>query len=290
MPRYLTPLRYRALGTGVDLSSKTDAELAAHLDAASALVNAWCAAPDGHDFRGGTITGEKHRWEIGNVYKSGTQRIWPFHKPVKSVSALEIQVTNTQQITFSGGNLYLNEYDGYVEPIALGVTTAGMFGWAILPNVGMATPVGVVDYAYGWEFQATDEELFPYSGQLMAGNQFWDQSQTVTIKKNGLVQTSGFTIDYEEGTVTVSGGALPSDTWTATYSYPLPPGIARATGFVMDDLHGQSAIAAAGMIGLSGIKVEEVELRQSSRVNFAVQPINAAAATLLAPYRYVSIA
>jgi len=290
MLRYLTPLRYRSQGTGVDLSAKTDTELAAHIDAASALVNTWCAVPDGHSFRGGTITGEKHRWEIGNVYKSGTQRIWPFHKPVKSVSALEIQVTNTQKITFSGGNLYLNEYDGYVEPIALGVTTAGMFGWAILPNVGMATPVGVVDYTYGRSLQATDEELYTYSGQLLAGNQFWETGQPVTIKKNGTIQTTGFTLDYEEGTVTVSGGALPSDIWTATYTYPLPPGIARATGLVVGDLLGQSAIAAAGLIGLSGIKVEEVELRQSARVSFAVQPINAAAATLLAPYRYVSIA
>lgn len=289
--RYLTAKRYRKLGLGVDLSAKTDAELTSLIDVASQMVNTFCAAPRGHDFRGGSITNEPHLWDTGNVYKPGSGRVWPFHEPIKSVSAVQIEVTNQQYINFGADSLYINEGDGYVEPIALAVTTAGVFGLSVIPNIGLRQPVARVDYTYGWVFQSTDEELTYSGGTLDAGNQFWFTDEDVVIKANGTELTAGadYTVDYTEGEVTVSNYDS-ATSYTASYFYPLPEAIARASSLILNDVVGQTSIAAAGLLGLSGIKVEEVELRQSGKVNFNVNPVNMAAQYLLAPYRYISIA
>ena len=67
---YLTPNRYRSLGTGVDLTSKSDADLRAILTQAATLTGVTVNAPTGYSFLGGTITNEEHIWETGNKYKA----------------------------------------------------------------------------------------------------------------------------------------------------------------------------------------------------------------------------
>lgn len=291
MVAYLTPTRYRSMGLGVDLSGKTDAELTTQLSIASEMVNRYCAAPYGHDFRGGSVTSEKHRWNPGNVYRHGTTRVYPFHRPIKDATSLVIDVTNSQYITISGDYLYVNEVENWVEPVSLAMTTAGVFGFAIIPNVGLRIPVAKLTYTYGWQLQSNDEELTVYSGSILASqNQFWFTEEEVILKKNGtpLSAATEYSVNYTEGMVTVSNYD-PTATYAATYMYKLPPAIPNATALVTNDLLGQSSIAAAGMLGLSGIKVEEVELRQSSTISFYAQPVNAAAKALLEPFVYRSI-
>ena len=291
MVAYLTPKKYREMGLGVDLTGKTDAELTALLAAGSEMVNRYCAAPRDHDFKGGTVTDEKHRWLPGNVYRHGTVRVYPFHKPIKSVSGLRIDVTNTQYINLTGSELYANEVENWIEPVSLAMTTAGVFGFSILPNVGLRQPVAKLSYTYGWMFDVADEELTSYSGNILASqNQFWLTEEEVALKADGVTLTANvdYSVDYTEGLVTVSSYD-PSAVYEASYTHPLPQAIPMATALITNDLVGQSAIAAAGMLGLSGIKVEEVELRQSSKINFYVTPVNSAAAALLDAYVYRSI-
>jgi hypothetical protein len=275
------------MGLGVDLSGKTDAELTNQLAIATEMVNRYCAAPYNHDFRGGTVSAEKHRWNPGNVYRHGTTRVYPYHKPVKTVTSLVIDVTNTQYITLDAEDLYVNEVEGWVEPVALAMTTAGVFGFSILPNVGLRIPIGKLSYTYGWTFDVEDEQLTPYSGGILASqNQFWITDEEVVLKQNGSEMTAGtYTVDYTEGQATVSSYDSTA-VYTASYSYPLPSAIANATALVANDILGQAAIAGAGLLGLSGLRVEEVEIRQSAKINFYANPVNAAAATLLDPFVY----
>lgn len=287
MARYLTPPRFRTLGFGADLSGTSDAALEAQIGSASEIVNTYCNVNPGYDFRGGSVTNEAHTWELGNVYKPGSTRVYPYHHPIKSASRLSIKVTDTQSVTMSGTALYVHPVEGYVEPISLAVTTAGIFGLSIIPNIGLRVPVAYVDYAYGWSFSVTDEPLATYSGQvLQAQNQFWDSGETVTIKKNG-VEVLAPVINYTEGTATVSGYDS-SAQYTATYVHKIPFAVARATAIILSDLIGYSNINASGLSGLSGIRVEEIELRQSAKAGFIAVPISPAAQQLLNPYRNMS--
>lgn len=285
MTVYVTPSRFRTLGTGIDLSGKTDTELSAILQAASDAVNAAVNAPDGYSFLGGTVTDEEHQWRFAasRIPKRTDGRIWPYFRPVLSVSSFRINATQNQYISFTDEQLFVQSDLGYVEPVA-GPATTALF--TAIPPWVLTSPVGYLTYAYGFQQSVTDELLATQSGgSLRAGHQFWFTDEEIILKKNGVVVAAGdYEVDHDEGVVTPD---TPDDTatWKASYSYKLPPGIAAATALVATDMVGASAIAAAGMLGLSGIKVEEVELRQSSKVNFYVTPVNAAAEVYLRRYR-----
>lgn len=154
-----------------------------------------------------------------------------------------------------------------------------------MPPWLLTSPVAYVDYSYGFEFDVADEPMASYSGYLAAENQFWYSEEDVVLKKNGVeVDTADYTVDYTEGTVTPDSSWTDDDEFLVSYSHRLPSDVQSAVQLIATDLLGQTAIAAAGLIGLSAIKVEEVELRQSSKVNFAVTPVNPAAQAYMGPY------
>jgi hypothetical protein len=288
MPNYLTPKRYRSLGTGASLTGKTDSELSAHIAGASALVNAYCAAPAGHDFRGGSITDEAHAWDPGTVKTVGSFRVWPYHRPIKTVVSMEIEVTNNQRISFvNPDSLYVEPSMGYVEPVDLALTSFGVFGYGVLPNIGLKTPVAKLAYTYGWSFEA-EEHIATASGtsELQAENQFWTDDDVVVVK-NGLTLSSGYTLDRYEGTVALDTPADEGDEFVVSYVHTLPTAIAHATGILVTEMLGASSIAKAGLYGLSGIRVKEVELRQS-KASFLGTGMSPLASAFLDPYVYRS--
>jgi len=289
MPNYLTPKRFRTLGSGAPLTGKTDAELSTHIAAASALVNAYCAAPAGHDFRGGSVTGETHAWDPGTVKTVGSFRVWPYHRPIQTVVSMEIEVTNNQRISFvNPDSLYVEPSMGYVEPVDLALTSFGVFGYGVLPNIGLKVPVAKLAYTYGWTFEA-EEHIATASGtsELQAENQFWTDDDVVVVK-NGLTLPSGnYTLDRYEGTVTLSTPAAEGDEFVINYVHKLPTAIARATGVLVTEMIGAGSIAKAGLSGLSGIRVKEVELRQS-KASFIGTGMSPLAAAFLDPYVYRS--
>lgn len=290
MPRYLTAQGFRTIGTGVDLSSTTDPVIEQHIATASALVNVACAAPPGHDFRGGTVTGERHAWDIGNKYRPGSNRVYPFHRPISAVDELRIYISNTPSVTLNDQKLFVEPIEGYVEPVSLVVTTIGAIPVGSLPLIGLRVPVAQIDYTYGWDFTATDELLTTVSGSELRGtNQFWFTDEDVVLKKNNVIVDPGdYTINYIEGTITPDVFDTTAR-YTATYHYPLPDAIPQATAIICADLIGYTNINASGLSGLSGIRVEEIELRQSSRAGFIATPISPAAQALLAPYKYTTL-
>lgn len=290
MPQYITPDRYRNMALGVDLSAKTDFDLVALAQSASAEINRYCAAPRNHDFRGGTITAEEHLWNVGNAMKRPSGRLWPIHgmgvMPITSCSQIDIYTTKTNYIRFTPANIFVNGRLGYVEPVAAPITTA-LF--TSIPPWLLTSPVAYIDYTYGWEFGVTDELIVSEGGRVYhLGNQFI-VADSVTIEVDGVPNTN-FTVDLVEGTITFTSIQDARSQVLASYKHKLPSDIPLATALVMTDMLGYSNINASGLTGLSGIRVEEIELRQSSKVGFAVYDMHPAARPLLNSYTYVSFA
>lgn len=278
----MTPSRYRAIGTGVDTSEISDAQLQAYLNSASIAVNAAVHAPSGYSFHGGTVTDEEHQWDTGNNYRRPSGRVWPYMRPLISVDSIRINPTKQQYVTFDATQVFVQTALGYAEPVAAPITTA-LF--TSIPPWLLTSPVAYITYNYGFHEVVEDEQMASISGgDLLANNQFWFTDEEVELKKNGVVvDPADYEIDYVEGVITPD--VAPADeVYQVSYHHHLPPGIALATATIATDMLGARAIAGAGMLGLSAIKVEEVELRQSSKINFAVTPVSQAAQLYLGPY------
>lgn len=265
---YLTPQRFREMGFGIDVSELDDAELMSLAHQAKAVVDAYCNVPrlpQVHDLRGGTITGEQHTWRMPVAANDvGQRRMYLLHKPLTSISQFRIYVTNTQYVEIAPTELLINQIEGYFEVVSLVITAqTGLYGALIIPNVGLATPVAKINYTYGREYEVANEELLCTDGQTWrAQNQWWfsDTDRAPVIKKNGVVQTTGFTIDYDEGSVVFDVNLMASDRVTASYHHKLAPEVQYGAGHIMAYLHGQAELHARGMAHLSSLKVAEVSM------------------------------
>ena len=271
---YLTPARFREMGFGIDISELDNAELLALERAATTAANLYCNVPripQMHDFRGGTITNERHVWRYPvTPFEIGQRRFYPFHWPILEVQQFRIYVTNTQYVDIRPTELMVNNTDRYFEVVSLALTSTGLFNALIIPNVGLATPVASSSYTYGWDFVETDETLANTDGQTYrAQNQFWlsgtdlyGVDRTPVIKKNGSVVSSGFTIDMVEGTVVFDAQLVATDVVTATYHYPLPPDIQFGVGHIMAWLHAEAEMHQRGMAHLNALSIGEVKMQR----------------------------
>ena len=262
---YLTPDRFREMGFGIDVSELSDTELTSLAYQATAVANAYCNVPripQQHDFRGGTITNEEHAWRIPvHTTDIGQRRFYPFHWPIVSVEQFRIYVTNTQYVEIGSSELFVNNSERYLEVVSLAITSVGLFGALIIPNIGLATPVARCNYTYGWDLTSTEESLSTTDGQTWrAQNQFWHSTPAPAVKKNGVAQSTGFTIDYTEGMVVFDTNLTATDTVTATYHHKLPQEIQYGTGHIMAHLHGQAELHSRGMAHLRRLRIAEVEM------------------------------
>jgi hypothetical protein len=295
---YMTPARLRSIGSGIDLVGISDLALRSLCDEASAMVDTYCNVPllpQRHSFLGGTITNEKHNWDIGTDQQYGTRRFWPWHTPIKDVLAFRIDVTNSQHVdivtetdSVSRQSMYVNESSGYVEVVALAVTSIGVFGSGLVPNLGLARPVGVMKYTYGYDFDEVDEPLMvevlddieaTTSDSVMpdtyrAQNQFWDLTVTPVVKIDGVTKTptSDYTFNSIEGTVklvTPTAGLV-----TLTYRHNLPGAVAAATGETIVYLLGQRELASKGMEPLEEVHLGELSVRKPRPLRGVQMPGN----------------
>ena len=269
---YLTPQRFREMGFGIDISELDDTELVSLIAQASAVVDSYCNVPripQKHDFRGGTITGEQHRWRYPqSPFEIGQRKYYPFHWPILEIQQFRIYVTNTQYVEIAPSAMLINNSERYWEIVSLALTGVGLFNALIIPNVGLADPIAKSTYTYGWDFTVEDDELTCSDGQTWrAQNQYWftDTNRAPVIKKNGTVVTSGYTVDATEGTVVFTDNLLATDSATATYHHKLPSDIQYGTGHIVAHLHGEAELHARGMAHLTMIKVAEVTMERDLR-------------------------
>lgn len=293
---YVTPERYRTMGFGVDLSEIEDFELRAILHAASAAVDSYCNVPllpQKHDFRGGTITDEQHQWRIGNDNGSefGQRRFYFFHRPLQTVTDFRIMVTGGQYVVIPTSELFLNPIEGWAEVVSLAVTSIGIFGSGLLPNVGLARPIARASYTYGWEFSVVGEQLDATDGKLFRAQNQWWKTDTATIYKNGVDVTATVTLDLDEGTATFTDQPTVDDVITADYTHKLPHDIQHAVGIIATQFLNERDLTAAGLGRIEAMTIEELSIRRSlpQRSQLAIKVIPDQAALLLAGYVFRAV-
>jgi hypothetical protein len=304
MKPYLTPAKFRTMGYGVDLSDVTDATLATQCQRAHSMVEAHCLVPrlpngQNHDFRGGSIVGEQHTWRYpASAVDIGQRKAWPFNWPILAMEKFIIKVTNTQYVEIDPSELFVNQTQKYVEVVSLAITSHGLFNALVVPNIGLATPVVVLDYTYGRQFDETDEVLYFSDGKTWrAAHQWWKTDPAPVVKKDGtiLTLTDDYTIDADEGTVILDEDANDDNVITVSYSHTLPSEIRDAMGEIMAHLHATAEAHERGIAHLRKVTVEEVSLeRQRAPMNPGNVPADLnvlvpSAAALLASYRFDNI-
>jgi len=295
MPSYLTPRRYHSMGQGVDLTGIEDQDLASQLQIASGLANQFCNVALDHDFKGGTVTDEEHEWNLGNYMWPGSGFVWPRRKPLTTLTEFRLYVTNLQYLEIDPSKVHYHSNENKLEPL-FAESSIGIWAATQVPIAGFQQPQAHISYTYGYSFTAVDEQMFPDGGKWWrAPDQFWDSTVEPVVKVNGVAVLIGnLTIDYNEGTVAIEDDVLQEldisaeevNSVFASYTYRLPTAIANAVAIITTSLLGARAIKEKGLAGLSGMKVEEVEIRQSRDAQLARDDIPGLAQRLLTPYRY----
>jgi len=293
---YVTPDRYRSMGFGVDLDGVEESDLRSILRAASAAVESYCNVPllpQKHDFRGGTITAEQHQWRMGNDTGSemGQRRFYFFHRPVQTVTDFKILVTSGQYVDIPASELFLNPIEGWAEVVSLAVTSIGIFGSGLLPNVGLARPIARASYTYGWQFEVTGEQLDATDGLTFRGQNQWWVTDSVTIYQNGTDVTDDVTLDLTEGTATFTDQPETADIITADYTHKLPFDIAQATGIIATAMLNERDLVASGLGRIEALQLEEISVRRSlpQRSQLQLKQIPEEAALLLGGYTYRAV-
>lgn len=295
---YLTPRRLRNMSLGVNLSGKSNAEIAEKIREATTAVDAFCnvpTVPTPHSFKGGSVVDERHGW--GRVNRN--HRIYPFHQPIREVTNFRILATENQYIDFpSAADYYINPTSGYIEIINFALSQVGIWGQANIPSFGLIDPVALISYSYGRLIPVVDEPVYAIdttSGDeesgtdYMAPDGFWAEDEDVTVKVDGSPVGTGFTIDRAGGFVafdTSPGGEV-----TLSYAYSIPREVQRATGLGTVAFLGEAALAASGMTGIESLKAEELELRRIGSRSGAEKGVSlpAAAQGLLSGYTFWTV-
>ncbi len=288
---YMTPRRFRAAGLGVDLSGKSDAELLTLLEIASTKVESHCQVPDDHSFFGGTILAEQRVWHTGNTHAQGQRRVWPLHRPIKSVTSLQIDVTNGQYVSFDPSSLYIDRHLDVIEVTSLQLTPASVFTTGLAPYIAIQSPRSVLSYTYGWDLVANEvisvtESTAPgYEFDL--NNQFLT-AETVTVVQDEttLAETTDYELDRYEGVLTILESVPRGSKIFVEYTYPVPRNIAQATAIVAVDLINWTGQAEIGLGGIAAVKLNEMSVSSSRANGFDKIPVNEAAASLLSKFVY----
>jgi hypothetical protein len=292
---YMTPERFRTFGTGIDLTDISDMELRTHLNVASSLVDSFCNVPllpTRYDFRGGEVTREERRWRLADGRGSdwGSRRFYPGFYPVKEISEFRIWVTDAQYVAISPSDLVINNASGWVEVVSLAVSQVGIFGYGLLPVIGLNEPIVRMSYTYGYQFTSTNETLEPTDArEYRAQNQFWEAG--AEVKVNGAAPGGSYDINETEGTVVFADQLADSDVVTATYTYGLPASIAQATAITAASSISEQDLTAKGMNRLEALQVEEVTLRRTvpQRASAQKSEIPPLAAALLEPFVFRTV-
>jgi hypothetical protein len=294
---YLTPEKYRTMGFGIDLDGIENVELASTLARAQSIAEGYCTVPripHPHSFLGGVITPEhpeEHRWRIPeNDFEQPTRRIYPYHWPFKSVEQCRIYVTNTQYINIPPTELFVNNTERYLEVISLLLTGYGLFG-LILPTMGLYQPVSRTAYTYGWHFDVEGEVLYPTDARTYrAQNQHWI-ANSAKVYLSGVVQATGFTVNYTEGTVVFDNPPGLGIEVAVDYQHKLPSEIRDGISLIATHLLGEREQQARGMTGVKKLAVAEVQITNAddklTKENLAY--IEPEAAWLLDGYKFITV-
>jgi len=182
---YLTAAELAALQPLLPLTALTEDNKADMCSMASRAIDGYV----GRAFGARAYDAERHDW------LHASRRVYPLKMPVIEVARLRIYISNTQYVTISPADVFINNADGYLEIASLVLTTSLA---PALVSLGLTTPVAEVCYAAGYgawedstgtvdealdaietEFDISDDELFSV-GDIIRVDDEWVQVATVT--------------------------------------------------------------------------------------------------------------
>lgn len=275
MQPYLTPERFRTMRTGAKVTGLTDLELREVITDASAIVDAYCNVPllpKPHSFRGGEALLEQHTWLYpASHFDPGQRRIYPFHRPIKEISAFTLMVAPGATAAIPLDSLVVNQSEGWVEVTSLAIASnSGLFGvvgW-VLPIGGMANPLALISYTYGQSIAETGDRAYPITDTetkvFQTSHGFWT-SDAVTVYVDGteMIVDTDYSVDRSIGRVTFV--ADQTGVVTVDYSHELERDIVGATAQITEFLLGSADLAAKGLAGgVQRVKVGEISLDRGS--------------------------
>lgn len=264
---YITPQKLLTMELGSDFDQLEPVKLASLCAQATSWIDSYCAVPMGHDFRGGTITGEQHSWRSpSSPFDIGQRRVFLFHRPVISVEQFRIYVSKQPiYLEIAPENLVIYHEGGYFDIVALALTPSGVFNALVVPNVGLFVPQDETNYTYGRRFVVEGEVLEATDAYTFrAENQWWQPDPVVY--KDGAIQSSGFTVDRDEGTVRFDSPLNMSEVVTADYVYSLDNRIMQAAGHIAAYLRGGSKMRERGMDRIETLRVAEISITRQTPV------------------------
>jgi hypothetical protein len=84
---------------------------------------------------------ERHKWV------QSTRRIYPYRRPINSLSSLTVYVSAQQSASFTVNDVYVNKDRNYFEVTSLANVTYSLF--PVMVNLGLIEPVAVLTYTSG---------------------------------------------------------------------------------------------------------------------------------------------
>jgi hypothetical protein len=263
---YITPQKLLTMELGADFDELEDVRLHSLCAQATSWIDSYCAvprAPQVHDFRGGSITTEQHQWRYpASPFDIGQRRVFVYHRPLLTVSQLRIYVSKQPLfLEIAPDHLVINHSAGYADIVALALTPSGIFNALVVPNVGLFVPQVEINYTYGQTFPVAGEYLYPTDGwTFRAENQWWVTDPAPVVYVDSVEQTTGFTINSDEGTVVFDAQQTAETIVTADYTHRLANEIMQAAGHIAAYLRGGSKMRQRGMDRLESLRVAEVTI------------------------------
>lgn len=288
MAKYLTPSQYKRYSDGIDLSSVSDLTLAMMISRAETAIDAHM----GFDTRRGGF--EPHNIMLQQPFREHNRRTFfpTYEVPVRVVNRYRIQVSNLSTTgagffaTISPNDCVINNDGGYLEIVPLQAITYALS--PVLIQLGLRTPIVEMDCEVGYYLPIFGEQLIDggQHTQYFAINGYWAQTYNMALSvqplqlppvppviyKNGVAQTTGFAIDYADGSVTFASANAATDVISADYTYVIPDPVTEACVLQTSALLAQKALNEMKMYhGLFQMRTGEQEISYPRNTNIADQ-------------------
>jgi hypothetical protein len=133
-------------GQGIPLDDLAPGELDAVLQDASGYADVF-------------MGGSRRRLQTVEMsrYHQVSRRIYPRHRPLLSIDAFQIVISNSQVGTINVQDIVLNADLGYAEILSYAVANYALLGE--IQNLGYAANIAKLTYTHGWQYMQTPDAL-----------------------------------------------------------------------------------------------------------------------------------
>ena len=310
--RYLSPQQYRNAWDGLvepTTTTVTDAMLAAMIARAETAIDAYVGfsllTPNG--FAPGVLGMVQQGFDMTGGFGARKLRIPSPLVPVRNVQRIQIHISNASPsgdpllAILEPGEVVINNWDGYCECVALTLTYSLS---AVIWELGTAPPIAEWDLECGYYLPWLGDTLYDTGDGLTfrALRGFWATTYTQAssarpatlppvppvVYINGVKQTSGYTVNYTEGSV-IFTGSQSGQSVTADYTTQIPELVREAAIAQTTYLLQQRTLNQLGMGGLEQLKTQNTFARRAKGDDAEEDQLCARARLKLAEYKPLAI-